>query len=147
MKTIALISTLLIAVFVVYGFRTKTSELKTEEGIQFYTGTWQQVLDKAKKENKYIFLDAYASWCGPCKMMKHKTFKDKVVGEFYNKHFINVAIDMEKGEGPVLSDKFDVEAYPTLIYFKPDGKLIGKAMGFLKAKEFLEIGDQASKTK
>lgn len=147
MKTIIITSTLIIATLVVFGFRTYPEQVKIEEGITFFTGTWQQALDKAKKENKYIFLDAYASWCGPCKMMKHKTFTDKAVAEFYNKNFVNVAIDMEKGEGPTLADKYGVEAYPTLIYFKPDGKLIGKAMGFRKSKEFLEIGVEASKTK
>lgn len=143
MKTIALTTISLAIILFVSGFKYRNSETKTEEGIQFFTGTWQQAIDKAKKENKYIFLDAYASWCGPCKMMKHKTFTDKAVGDFYNKHFVCVAIDMEKpGDGPSLADKFSVEAYPTLIYFHPDGKLIGKAMGFRKSKEFLEMGEQ-----
>lgn len=75
-------------------------------------------------------------------MMKNKTFADKTVGDFYNNHFICVAVDMEKGEGRTLANKCDVEAYPTLIYFQPDGKLIGKAMGFRKSKEFLAIGQQ-----
>ncbi|MCK6609145.1 MAG: DUF255 domain-containing protein [Bacteroidia bacterium] len=149
MKTIALTSVLLITVLIIYGFKKTTSQTKTDEGIQFFTGTWQQALDKAKKENKYIFLDAYASWCGPCKMMKKKTFTDKAVGEFYNKHFVCVAIDMEKpGDGSALADKYSVEAYPTLIYLQSDGKFIGKAMGFRKSKEFLEMGEQIiAKTK
>ncbi len=143
MKTIALTTISLAIILFVSGFKYRNSETKTEEGIQFFTGTWQQALDKAKKENKYIFLDAYASWCGPCKMMKHKTFTDKAVGDFYNKHFVCVAIDMEKpGDGPALAEKFSVEAYPKLIYLHPDGKLIGKAMGFRKSKEFLEMGEQ-----
>lgn len=143
MKTISLAVISLTIILFVSGFKNRNSEAKVEEGIQFFTGTWQQAIDKAKKENKYIFLDAYASWCGPCKMMKHKTFTDKAVGEFYNKHFVCVAIDMEKsGDGPVLAEKYSVEAYPTLIYFKSDGKLIGKAMGFRKSKEFLEMGEQ-----
>ncbi|MDP2388077.1 MAG: thioredoxin family protein [Bacteroidota bacterium] len=142
MKTFVIASFCLVALVSVYGFNYRNKEIKAEEGIEFFTGTWQQALEKAKKENKYIFLDAYASWCGPCKMMKHKTFTDKLVGDFYNKHFICVAMDMEKGEGPTLADKYSVEAYPTLIYFQPDGKLIGKATGFRKSKEFLEMGEQ-----
>lgn len=147
MKTIVITSTLIIATLVVLGFRANLEQSKTEEGIIFFTGTWQQALDKAKKENKYIFLDAYASWCGPCKKMKRTTFADKNVADYYNKNFINVAIDMEKGEGPTLANKYAVEAYPTLIYFKPDGKLIGKAMGFHSVSQFLEIGQKVIKAK
>lgn len=143
MKTIVFTTISLTLLLFVSGFKYRNNKTKTEDGIQFFTGTWQQALNKAKKENKYIFLDAYASWCGPCKMMKHKTFTDKAVGDFYNKHFVCIAIDMEKsGDGPTLADKFSVEAYPSLIYFLPDGKLIGKAMGFRKSKEFLEMGEQ-----
>jgi uncharacterized protein YyaL (SSP411 family) len=54
---------------------------------------------KAKKENKLIFVDAYASWCGPCKLMVKNIFPLKTVGDYYNSHFINAKIDMEKGEG------------------------------------------------
>lgn len=79
--------------------------------------------------------------------MKRKTFTDKAVAEFYDKHFISVAIDMEEGEGPVLADRFGVNAYPTLLYFKPDGKFIVKATGFRKSDEFLEMGEQIVKSK
>ena len=31
--------------------------------------TLAKALEKAKIENKYVFVDCYTSWCGPCKMM------------------------------------------------------------------------------
>jgi len=147
MKILVFSTAIAVVAFILFGFKTRPEQIKTEEGIQFFTGTWQQAIDKAKKENKLIFLDAYASWCGPCKKMKHNTFTDKAVADYYNKNFVNVAIDMEKGEGPVLAEKFSVEAYPTLIYFKSDGKVIAKVTGFRKSKEFLEIGEEVSKAK
>ena len=70
-----------------------------QEGIVFSDGTWFQLLEKAKKEDKVIFMDAYTTWCGPCKKMARETFTQKSVGEFYNTNFINVKMDMEKGEG------------------------------------------------
>lgn len=146
MKTAAIAITVM-GLIVLYSFRPSEKQNNREEGIQFFTGTWQQALDKAKKENKLIFLDAYASWCGPCKMMKHKTFTDKSVGEFYNKHFINVAFDMEQGEGTTLSEKYLVTSYPTLIYANSEGKTIGKVMGFHNPSDFLEIGEKAVKMK
>jgi thioredoxin 1 len=117
----------------------------SEVGVHFFTGNWQQALDKAKKENKLIFLDAYASWCGPCKKMKRNTFTDNKVGEFYNKHFINVAIDMEKGEGVMLSEKYAIASYPTLLYIKSDGKIAFKAVGYHNAEEFISVGEKVLK--
>lgn len=37
--------------------------------IVFEKGTWEEVKEKAAKENKPIFVDAYTTWCGPCKWM------------------------------------------------------------------------------
>ena len=49
---------------------------------------WSTVLEKAKKEKKIIFFDAYATWCGPCKQMDAQTYKDQAVADFYNANFI-----------------------------------------------------------
>ena len=76
------------------------------EGINFSNINFEEALKKAESENKMIFIDAYASWCGPCKMMDKTIFKDIDVGDFYNENFINLKIDMEKGEGPKLKGKF-----------------------------------------
>lgn len=146
MKTLS-ITLAVLSLVALYSFTTLNKKAKVEDGIVFHLGTWQQALDLAKKENKMIFLDAYASWCGPCKKMKRTTFTDKSVAEYYNKNFINVAIDMEKGEGPMLAERFAVEAYPTLIFIKPDGKVFGKTMGFHTVSQFLEIGQKVIKAK
>ncbi|MBK8609160.1 MAG: thioredoxin family protein [Chitinophagaceae bacterium] len=113
---------------------------KAEKGIQFMEESWTKALAAAKKQNKMIFLDAYTSWCGPCKMLKRNTFPDPAAGEFFNTNFINVAIDMEKGEGPAVAEKFSVNAYPTLIFADSDGNLITYTKGYIDAKQLLEFG-------
>lgn len=145
MKKVTITLTILITIIAGCAFDSGAENLKPNEGIQFFKGSWQQAVDLAKKENKFIFMDAYASWCGPCKKMKRTTFSDKLVGEVYNKNFISIAIDMEKGEGPALALKYEVDAYPTLIYFTPEGKLIGKTTGLRNAQEFIEIGESIIK--
>lgn len=115
--------------------------------MQFFTGTFQEALVKAKEENKLVFVDAYATWCGPCKMMKSQTFSDKKVIEFYNKNFISIAMDMEKGEGLKYAAPWGITHYPTLLYFKPSGELIQNAVGFHNSWQFAELGEKVVKVK
>ena len=113
--------------------------------IIFLEDAWDEALRQAAAQNKYIFVDAYASWCGPCKMLKNTTFKDKKAAEFYNKNFINVAIDMEKGQGPQLAAQWRMEAYPTLIIFNPKGKPVLGTVGYIKADQLIKFGEAALK--
>lgn len=111
------------------------------EGIQFIEADWNKALAEAKKQNKLIFLDAYASWCGPCKMLKKNTFPNKKAGDFFNKNFVNVAIDMEKGDGPALAEKYPVSAYPTLIIANAEGEIITYTQGYISPKELIRFGE------
>jgi thioredoxin 1 len=113
---------------------------RSAEGIQFTEASWREILKKAKAEKKVIFLDAYASWCGPCKLLQKNVFTKKTVGDFYNGKFINVKMDMEKGEGPALSEVYPLEAYPTLLFIDGNGKVLKKFIGAPSAEELISIG-------
>ncbi len=113
------------------------------QGIEFFQGTFDEALAKAKNENKIVFMDAYAEWCGPCKRMAATTFKEAEVGRFFNDNFINVKMDMEKGEGPGLQNRFDVTAYPTLLFVGADGKLVHKGVGGYPSEQFMALARTA----
>lgn len=114
----------------------------TADGIHFQKGNWQQALDLAKKENKVVFLDIYATWCGPCKQLKKYTFAEKSAGDFFNANFVNMALDGEQEEGASLAQKFGIEAYPTLMFVTPEGELITKSLGFRTAPDLINLGQQ-----
>ena len=78
--------------------------------IQFESSAWTEVLAKAGTQKKLVFVDAYTTWCGPCKLMARTVFVDPEVAGFFNDHFINAKIDMEHGEGPELAKKYQVNA-------------------------------------
>jgi thioredoxin-related protein len=119
---------------------TNKTVVKAESGIQFIEENWSKAKAEAKKQNKLIFLDAYTSWCGPCRMLKQNTFPDKAAGEFFNKNFINVALDMEKGDGIGVAELYQVNAYPTLIITDADGNMITYTKGYINAEKLIEFG-------
>ena len=114
--------------------------VSAEPGIQFTDVSWRDVLKKAKAEKKVIFLDAYASWCGPCKMLQKNVFTKKTVGDYYNSRFINVKMDMEKGEGPALMQVYPLEAYPTLLFIDGNGRVLKKVLGYQSPEDLIAIG-------
>lgn len=114
-----------------------------QSGIQFTQGTWKELLAKAEKENKLIFMDAYAEWCGPCKMMARDVFTQEEVGKYFNSKFINVKMDMEKGEGIGLSSDFGIMAYPTLLFIDKTGEVVHRAVGYQTSDLLLELGEAA----
>jgi thioredoxin 1 len=118
---------------------------KNPTHIVFIENSWDEALKQAALQNKYIFVDAYATWCGPCKMLKAQTFTDDKAAAFYNSNFVNVAIDMEKGRGPALARQWQLRAYPTLIIFDPKGKPVLGSVGFIKADDLIKFGKQALK--
>lgn len=139
MKKLAILITALL-------FTVVTSAQKSNtEGIQFEKSTWNEVLAKAKAENKPIFVDISTSWCGYCKKMKAKTYTDSSVGNFYNDEFINVSVDAEKGEGIKLAEKYNVNGYPTFVYLNPDGTLAQQTSGYRNGEEFIKVGKLITK--
>jgi len=123
------------------GNAQKTGDKKSNQ-INFIENSWGEALKQAAAKKKYIFVDAYATWCGPCKMLKATTFKNKDVIAFYNSNFINVAMDMEKGQGPELAAQWGLRAYPTLIIFNAQGKPVYGTVGFIKPDDLIKFGVQ-----
>lgn len=116
------------------------STFAQESGIQFeHDATWQQILAKAKAEQKYILLDAYASWCGPCKWMAKEVFPKPEAGKAINPYYVSAKIDMEKGEGIELAKQYQVRNYPTYLFFDANGELVHRSLGSMPAKDFIEL--------
>lgn len=113
--------------------------------IKFEDTDFQTILAKAKKEKKLIFMDAFAAWCGPCKMMEKNVFTDAKVADYYNKNFINARFDMEKGEGRTLAQKYFVRSYPTFLFLNGDGEAVGQELGYIESPEFIKIGEKYNK--
>jgi len=139
-------ATLVVLAILFFSFRIAEPSLSsagTDTQINFIENSWTEALKQAAAQHKYIFVDAYASWCGPCKMLKATTFKNAKAAEFFNKNFVNVAIDMEKGQGPDLASQWGMQAYPTLIIFDSAGNPVLGTVGYIGSGDLIKFGQKA----
>jgi thioredoxin-related protein len=116
---------------------------------------WQQIKKKAKKENRYIFVDCYATWCKPCKQMDKEVYVNDSVGDLLNAKFISVKVQMDSGKADneytrswyktarEIGANYSVAEYPTYLFFSPDGEVVYKAFGFKAPPQFMQVARDA----
>jgi len=113
--------------------------LSAQDGIQFIKESWRAPLAKATASNKPIFVDTYTTWCAPCKKMDKEVFLQSEIGAFFNENFINLKIDMEKGEGHAFSKKYNVSVYPTLLFLSATGDVLHRVAGYKTPEELMVL--------
>ena len=157
---------LLIYVLVVVGsgiissFSPNNSEPETVKWISF-----EEAIEKSKKEKKKIFIDVYTDWCGWCKVMDKNTFNDPQVAKVLNEKFYPVKFNAEQREDISFSGhtfKFiengrsgyhelaasllnNQLSYPTVVFLTEDFKMIQPLPGYRKADEFHKIVEYIGK--
>jgi thiol:disulfide interchange protein len=141
---------LLVAAMVILGaFSTESGgQTTTTEGeIQWVTLDELQELNK--KEPRKVFIDIYATWCGPCKMMDKKTFADPSIVEYVNQNYYAVKLNGE-GKNKVnifgktmteaeLAYAFQIRGYPSTVFMTEELQPYQPVAGYIPAKEFLKM--------
>ena len=126
------------------------------QGVYFENGlSWAQIKVKAKTENKYIFVDCYASWCGPCRKMDKEVYSDTVVGAYLNDKFIAVKVQMDTtkqddaikkswySDAHILSVNYKIHAFPYYLFFDPDGRIVHCGLGYQQPSSFIKLAENA----
>jgi thiol-disulfide isomerase/thioredoxin len=136
-------------ILVFAAFLITVTSFSQDRSIKFETDkSFQELLKKAKSEKKLIFIDAYTTWCGPCKWMAKNMFTKNEIADYYNLNFINAKFDMEKGEGIELAKKYEVFCYPNLLFIDGDGKLIHRSAGAAQEiADYINLGETAKDPK
>jgi len=129
----------------------------SSNGIRFEkTSSWQEILERAKSENKYVFVDCYATWCGPCKLMDERTYPSEKVGQYVNTRFISVRMQVDSSEKDdeqiknmyadvrKIVQQYDVHSFPSFLFFSPDGKIVHRDIGYKDDSDFIKLAMNAT---
>ena len=127
------------------------------KGVNFIKGSevrFADVLAQAKRENKRVLVDFWATWCHACMQMNKTTFRDTRVGNMMNYTFVNYAVDVDHdADAKALMEKFNVKAFPTYLILNPDGteynRIVGSSPveGFAKALTNALLGKEDQYTR
>lgn len=94
-------------------------------------------LDKARSQGKLVMVDCYTQWCVPCKALSKLVFTVDSVADFINGRMVSVKLDMETPQGKDYLKRYQVGAFPTILFLNPDGSLHFKFTGYVPADEFM----------
>ncbi len=90
----------------------------------------------AMSQNKFIVMDFWAIWCGPCKVMDRELWNTEEMNGL-SKNFIALKIDVD--ENQTLAMKYGAKSIPKVIILDPAGNIIWQQVGFASASPFLKI--------
>ena len=134
MKTLILAMAMAPLLFGISSMRAGTQE-------PFRQISFEKACTLAKASKKQIMIDFYTEWCGPCKKLDQTTWKDAKVQTWLSSRLVCLKVDAEKNVK--LASKYKVNAYPTILFLRPDGSEIDRIVGYLEPQDFLSSAKDA----
>jgi thiol:disulfide interchange protein len=91
----------------------------------------------ALRSHRPILYEFSAEWCGPCHLLEREVFMDRALAAKINDRYIAVqVVDRQREDGhnepavQQLMDRYNVNAFPTVIIAAADGKPRDKDVGY-----------------
>jgi len=127
----------LIGILVIFSFVSLSANANPNSRISFEHGNWDEILSHARQSQQPIFVQTYAEYCLPCKVLDRAVLTDPEIISFFNSHFINYRVDMASSNGSMFSVAYGVEALPTLLFLDAQGKIVEQVIGYKTKDELL----------
>jgi thioredoxin-related protein len=128
-----------------------TNGIKFEENL-----TWKQIKIKAKRENKGIFVDCFATWCLPCEKMNRDVFVIDSIGWHVNDKYVSIRLQLDTNKrdnqqvkkwysfAHQIIHKYNITILPSFLFFDSNGEILHKDVGAKNVKEFIELTSKAA---
>src|SRR5690349_9007889 len=101
---------------------------------------WNETFRNAKRDRKLVFVDLYADWCAPCRMMDQKVF---VMPEVQDRlrPYVLLRVDVDHNTA---GRRLKKKVLPTFIIYDPDERERFQFTGGMPAPHFLKHLDPIS---
>jgi thiol-disulfide isomerase/thioredoxin len=120
-----------IALVMLASYKSEKKSLLSE--VRFYDGSYDELLRESRKQKKPIILEFWANWCIPCRKMDNETFANPDFASYINKNFLVYKVNIDTFDGMDIADKYNIDAYPTLVLLDTKNKYINRYKGFFPA--------------
>jgi len=133
--------------------------LGQEKGVKFeQLKNWDDILAKARTENKDIFVDCYTTWCGYCKKMDKEVYVDSAVGSYLNQRYISVRVQIDStaydnqivknwyNTAKKFKESYGFSGFPSYLFFSSKGNLLHRGTGFKNSFDFIKLVSNAQDT-
>ncbi|MFW6176351.1 MAG: thioredoxin family protein [Thermoplasmatota archaeon] len=130
LSSFLIIGLLLLALF------PTTSQAQDDE-INWYQ--YGEGMQKAKSQEKPIFIDFWARWCGPCQKMEEEVYPDEDLIQ-KSSEFINIKVNVDQNND--LAKQYNIESIPTLIFLNSEGEVLIREIAFMSSSELIDTMDQ-----
>lgn len=106
--------------------------------VKFISSDWETAQNEAERAEKLFFVDFDASYCASCRTMDESTYQDPALASFIEENVVALRLDVQDFDGVMWSQKYEVEALPTMLIFNEKGKLVKRLVGYKSAQALLK---------
>jgi thiol:disulfide interchange protein DsbD len=94
-----------------------------------------EALQRAKEEDKLVYIDFYTNWCRYCITMDEETYTDPRIVNLLTEEFIPVKFNREHPENVDIVKQYKIYGQPVEVVVDSDGTLLWSHRGYMDASE------------
>lgn len=114
------------------------SPLFAQQGVKFQEGSFEYMLAQARADKLPFMLCFEFEGCGICKKMNDETYQDGEFANYLEGKITPYKVDAYSDLGIGITQMFQVNQFPTVLIFSPNGERLGMIKGFFYPKDYKE---------